>query len=107
MFHSHSLAIPPAARRKPVRAGLFGRRAAAPVERLLSHRVKQPDRLQWPAGFVGLLNTVQLNSYRSKTRTIVGSAGCDGLDLDRKRRFMSQICRLYLVRHSDDSLRDR
>jgi hypothetical protein len=56
------------------------------------------DRLQRPTGFVDLFSTARVNSDSALTRTNLGSAGCDGLDLDRKRRFMSQICGLYLVR---------
>jgi hypothetical protein len=55
------------------------------------------DRLQRPTGFVDLFSTARVNSDSALTRTNLGSAGCDGLDLDRKRRFMSQICGLYLV----------
>jgi hypothetical protein len=97
--------MPPDERCKPVRASPLGCRTAASVVRLLSHRVKQPNRLQWPAGFVSLLNTVQVNSCLSETGTVVGPTGCDGLDLDRKRRFMSQICGLYLVRGRCDRSR--
>jgi hypothetical protein len=47
---------------------------------------------------VDLFSTARLNSDTARNRADLGSVGCDGHDLDRKRRFMSQICDLYLVR---------
>jgi hypothetical protein len=64
----------------------------------LSHVIEEPDRLQRPARFVDLFSTDRVNSDSAQTRTDLGSAGCDGLDVDRNRRFMSQICGLYLVK---------
>jgi hypothetical protein len=57
----------------------------------LSRSVEPPDRLQRPAGFVDLFSTARVNSDAAQTLADLGSAGCDGLRLDRRRRDTSQI----------------
>jgi hypothetical protein len=99
--HGPSAAMPADERRNPVRVGLLRPQAVVPAPQLLPHLVNQPDRLQRPAGFVRPISTIHKNSILTEIRAVNGSSGCDALELDRKRRFISQICGLYLVRLSE------